>query len=112
MNFEEIIRVLNAAVYDGPLSVEWEDSGMDRVDGTTEAAAFVKKVDFKPSKQLFRARLYTEKEVIRGFTPLRFACFSIILPIRFAMPRDRKMRGGLVPASSAIIRAKSLKRTS
>ena len=49
VNFEEIIRVLNAAGYDGPLSVEWEDSGMDRIDGATEAAAFVHKVDFKPS---------------------------------------------------------------
>ncbi|MBQ9148318.1 MAG: sugar phosphate isomerase/epimerase [Oscillospiraceae bacterium] len=49
VNFEEIIRVLNDMGYDGPLSVEWEDSGMDRIDGATEAAAFVKKVDFKPS---------------------------------------------------------------
>ena len=49
VNFEEIIRVLNAGGYDGPLSVEWEDSGMDRIDGATEAAAFVHKVDFKPS---------------------------------------------------------------
>lgn len=49
VNFEEIIRVLNAYGYDGPLSVEWEDSGMDRIDGATEAAAFVKRVDFRPS---------------------------------------------------------------
>lgn len=49
VDFERIIRVLNAAGYEGPLSVEWEDSGMDRVDGATEAAAFVRKVDFKPS---------------------------------------------------------------
>ena len=49
VDFEEIIRVLNAGGYDGPLSVEWEDSGMDRVEGATEAAAFVRKVDFKPS---------------------------------------------------------------
>ncbi|MDR3050626.1 MAG: sugar phosphate isomerase/epimerase [Oscillospiraceae bacterium] len=49
VNFEEIIRVLNATGYDGPLSVEWEDSGMDRVEGATEACAFVKKVDFKAS---------------------------------------------------------------
>lgn len=49
VNFEEIIRVLNDMGYEGPLSVEWEDSGMDRIDGATEAAAFVKKVDFKPS---------------------------------------------------------------
>ena len=53
VNFEEIIRVLNAAGYDGPLSVEWEDSGMDRIEGATEAAAFVKKVDFKKSDVKF-----------------------------------------------------------
>ena len=49
VNFEEIIRVLNDMGYDCPLSVEWEDSGMDRIDGATEAAAFVRKVDFKKS---------------------------------------------------------------
>ena len=49
VDFESIIRVLNANHYDGPLSVEWEDSGMDREFGATEAAAFVKKVDFSPS---------------------------------------------------------------
>ena len=49
VNFEEIIRVLNAHGYQGPLSVEWEDSGMDRVHGAAEACAFVKKIDFQPS---------------------------------------------------------------
>jgi sugar phosphate isomerase/epimerase len=49
VDFEEIIRVLNAYGYDGPLSVEWEDSGMERIAGATEASAFVKKVDFAPS---------------------------------------------------------------
>ena len=49
VNFEEIIRVLNAAGYTGPLSVEWEDSGMDRIEGGTEAAAFVKKINFSAS---------------------------------------------------------------
>ena len=49
VNFEEIIRVLNDMGYDGPLSVEWEDSGMDRVDGATEAADFVRQADFKAS---------------------------------------------------------------
>lgn len=53
VNFEEIIRVLNAHGYDGPLSVEWEDSGMDRVDGAKEACAFVKKLNFKPSTVKF-----------------------------------------------------------
>ncbi|MDF1575608.1 MAG: sugar phosphate isomerase/epimerase [Bacteroidales bacterium] len=55
INFEEIIRALNRMNYQGPLSVEWEDSGMDREHGATEAAAFVKKVDFPPSSIDFDA---------------------------------------------------------
>ena len=53
INFEEIIRALNFINYQGPLSVEWEDSGMDREHGATEAAAFVKRADFKPSDIAF-----------------------------------------------------------
>ena len=53
VDFEEIIRVLNYMGYDGPLSVEWEDSGMDRVHGGAEACAFVKNVDFSPSNVKF-----------------------------------------------------------
>lgn len=49
VNFEEIIRVLNAYNYRGPLSVEWEDSGMEREYGAKEAAEFVKKLDFRAS---------------------------------------------------------------
>jgi sugar phosphate isomerase/epimerase len=55
VNFEEIIRALNVAGYQGPLSVEWEDMGMDREHGATEAAEFVKKVDFAPSDVVFDA---------------------------------------------------------
>ena len=53
VNFEEIIRVLNAHNYYGNLSVEWEDSGMERISGATEACAFVRKVDFEPSNVKF-----------------------------------------------------------
>jgi sugar phosphate isomerase/epimerase len=55
VNFEEIIRALNQAKYDGPLSVEWEDSGMDREHGAREACEFVKKLDFQPSGLAFDA---------------------------------------------------------
>ncbi len=55
VNFEEIIRTLNQIGYNGPLSVEWEDSGMDREHGAKEACEFVKKVDFKPSTIAFDA---------------------------------------------------------
>ncbi len=53
VNFEEIIRELNNANYNGPLSVEWEDSGMNREFGAKEALEFVRKVDFKPSDIAF-----------------------------------------------------------
>lgn len=49
VNFEEIIRTLNEIGYQGPLSVEWEDSGMEREYGAKEACEFVRKVDFAPS---------------------------------------------------------------
>lgn len=53
VNFEEIIRTLNQIGYDGPLSVEWEDSGMDREHGAKEACVFVKNLDFQPSDTMF-----------------------------------------------------------
>jgi len=55
IDFEEIIRALNQIGYDGPLSVEWEDSGMDREHGAREACEFVRKLDFEPSKLAFDA---------------------------------------------------------
>jgi sugar phosphate isomerase/epimerase len=53
VNFEEIIRELNAANYTGPLSVEWEDNGMDREFGAKESVDFVKKINFSPSSVIF-----------------------------------------------------------
>jgi sugar phosphate isomerase/epimerase len=53
VNFEEIIRELNAAGYGGPLSVEWEDNGMDREFGAKEAAQFVHRINFAPSSIAF-----------------------------------------------------------
>lgn len=55
VDFEEIIRNLNRIGYNGPLSVEWEDSGMDREHGAAEAAAFVRAVDFPASNRAFDA---------------------------------------------------------
>lgn len=53
VRFEEIIRALNTIKYNGPLSVEWEDSGMDREHGAREACQFVKNLDFQPSSRAF-----------------------------------------------------------
>lgn len=53
VDFEAIIRALNHARYGGPLSVEWEDAGMDREHGAEEAFLFVESLDFPPSERLF-----------------------------------------------------------
>lgn len=55
VDFESFVRALNRAGYDGPLSVEWEDMGMDRVRGATEAVGFVRRTDFAPSGGAFDA---------------------------------------------------------
>jgi sugar phosphate isomerase/epimerase len=55
IDFESIIRALNRINYKGPLSVEWEDGGMDREFGAKEACEFVKKVDFPSSNIAFDA---------------------------------------------------------
>jgi sugar phosphate isomerase/epimerase len=53
VDFEEIIRALNDMHYQGPLSVEWEDSGMEREFGAKDALDFVRTVDFEPSSFSF-----------------------------------------------------------
>ena len=40
--WEDSFRMLNAIGYDGPISVEWEDAGMDRLTGAPEALTFVR----------------------------------------------------------------------
>ena len=55
VDFEGIIRALNRIGYDGPLSVEWEDSGMDREHGAAESVEFVRGVDFAKSERAFDA---------------------------------------------------------
>jgi len=53
VHFEEIIRELNSIGYTGPLSVEWEDNGMDREYGAREACDFVRSINFAPSTIAF-----------------------------------------------------------
>jgi sugar phosphate isomerase/epimerase len=55
VDFDAVIRALNRIGYDGPLSVEWEDAGMDRVHGAKESAAFLRRLDFEPSSAAFDA---------------------------------------------------------
>jgi sugar phosphate isomerase/epimerase len=57
VDFEEIIRALNDTNYTGPLSVEWEDSGMDREFGAKEAIEFVRGIEFQRSAIAFDAAM-------------------------------------------------------
>ena len=60
VDFEAMIRALNRIGYDGPLSIEWEDSGMDREWGAQDALAFVRRTDFAPSAVAFDAAFAKE----------------------------------------------------
>jgi sugar phosphate isomerase/epimerase len=53
--FENIFRALNDVGYRGPLSIEWEDNGMNREQGAPEAVALVRRLDLTPSDVLFDA---------------------------------------------------------
>jgi len=53
VDFEAIIRVLNRIGYDGPLSVEWEDSAMAREHGAMEAVDYVRSIDFPAADHAF-----------------------------------------------------------
>jgi sugar phosphate isomerase/epimerase len=57
VDFEAFFRALNRIGYDGPLSIEWEDSGMDREYGAQDALAFVRRTDFSPSAVAFDAAM-------------------------------------------------------
>jgi sugar phosphate isomerase/epimerase len=60
VDFEPIFRALNRIGYQGPLSIEWEDSGMDRDWGAPDALAFVRRTDFAPSSVAFDAAFARE----------------------------------------------------
>ncbi len=55
VDLESMIRALNRIGYQGPLSIEWEDSGMDREWGARDAVQFVRRTDFAPSSVAFDA---------------------------------------------------------
>jgi sugar phosphate isomerase/epimerase len=55
IDFESLVRCLNHAGYQGPLTVEWEDPMMEREAGAREAAAFTRRLDFARSAVAFDA---------------------------------------------------------
>jgi sugar phosphate isomerase/epimerase len=61
VKWDHIIRALNRIGYQGPLSIEWEDSGMDREWGAREALAMIRREDFTPSAVAFDAAFAAKK---------------------------------------------------
>lgn len=55
VDFEAIIRALDRIGYNGPLSVEWEDPGMDREHGARESCEFLRRLQFPPAAGTFDA---------------------------------------------------------
>ncbi len=53
--WESAFRMLGSIGYQGPLSVEWEDAGMDRLVGAAEAVQFVRRLAFDPPAAAFDA---------------------------------------------------------
>jgi sugar phosphate isomerase/epimerase len=62
VDFESFVRALNRIGYTGPLSIEWEDSGMDREYGAQDALRFVRGVDFAPSSVAFDAAMQRDAD--------------------------------------------------
>ena len=63
VDFEALIRALGAIGYRGPLSIEWEDSAMDRENGAQEALRFIRGIDFEPSQLTPMGQLGAEATV-------------------------------------------------
>ena len=55
IRWEDIFRMLNSIGYRGPISIEWEDAGMDRLAGAAEAITFLRRFDFDPPLAAFDA---------------------------------------------------------
>ncbi|WP_087485175.1 sugar phosphate isomerase/epimerase family protein [Brachybacterium massiliense] len=53
--WDAAFRALRSIGYEGPISIEWEDAGMDRLHGAKEALAHLKTLDYPISEVSFDA---------------------------------------------------------
>lgn len=60
VDWDECFRTLNAIGYDGPISIEWEDAGMDRLAGAAEAVEFVRRTQVDQPEASFDAAFSTK----------------------------------------------------
>lgn len=59
--WEHVFRMLTQIGYEGPISVEWEDSGMDRLRGASESLAHLRQFDFDPPQSAFDAAFSSDR---------------------------------------------------
>ena len=62
MPWESVFRTLNAIGYADPISIEWEDAGMERLTGGPEALGFIRWLNFDPPVASFDAAFSTSRE--------------------------------------------------
>jgi len=55
VDWEDCFRMLTTIGYTGPISIEWEDAGMDRLHGAPEALAYIRSQLFEPPATAFDA---------------------------------------------------------
>jgi sugar phosphate isomerase/epimerase len=53
VDWEASFRALNSIGYSGPISIEWEDAGMDRLHGAPEALTFIRGMMWDPPTASF-----------------------------------------------------------
>src|SRR5699024_9416832 len=51
--WDSAFRALRHIGYEGPISIEWEDAGMDRLHGAKEALEILKSLDYPPAEGSF-----------------------------------------------------------
>ncbi|WP_413319857.1 sugar phosphate isomerase/epimerase family protein [Agrococcus sp. 1P02AA] len=61
----DAFRTLTAIGYTGPISIEWEDAGMDRLQGAPEALEALRRFEFDPSATRFDAAFSSEGDAQR-----------------------------------------------
>lgn len=55
INWEDAFRALDFHGYRGPISIEWEDAGMDRLHGAKEAVGYIRSLLYKRPEASFDA---------------------------------------------------------
>ena len=103
VRWEDVFRMLNSIGYQGPISVEWEDAGMDRLAGAPEALAYLKHFDLEPPARLVRRGL----QQLRSHTPApRYS--RRLYGARYGAAPSESSRWARAPAVGSAIRAVAL----